>query len=159
MEVIHSNMTAILTHAILAPDTAMLKPICFFPCPFDTPLMSGLNFLRISDVHKSSKNYKRSNTCFVTVQVSHLVVLICMTYPESSDWDLLGNVVTVSSVLSPPMLVNRKKNNQWMERLKCIVCKYSTISHLHDTPLYSFLSCSRFFAFAPKPVCMQRETV
>lgn len=62
MKVIHSNVTANLTHAILAPDTAMLKPICFFPCPFDTPLTSGLNFLRISDAHKSSKNYKRPHT-------------------------------------------------------------------------------------------------
>lgn len=37
------------TNDILAPDTAMLKPVCHFPCPFDTPLILGLNFLRISD--------------------------------------------------------------------------------------------------------------
>lgn len=40
----------IWTHDILAPDTAMLKPVCHFPWPFDTPLILGLNFLRISDV-------------------------------------------------------------------------------------------------------------
>lgn len=53
MKVNHSNLTTIRTHDILAPDTAMLKPICHFPCPFDIPLMLGLNFLRISDVNKS----------------------------------------------------------------------------------------------------------
>lgn len=46
-------MTTIPTHDILAPATAMLKPLCLFPCPFDIPLMLGLNFMRISIVNKS----------------------------------------------------------------------------------------------------------
>lgn len=69
----HSNET----HAILAPDTAMLKPGC--DCPFDIPLMSGLNFLRISDVNKIGEITAEGKIAtFVTVQHCHLAVLMCI---------------------------------------------------------------------------------
>lgn len=107
------------THDILAPDTAMLKPVCHFPCPFDTPLILGLNFLRISDVKKEGLlRQKRGNTNFVTVQLCHLVVSMCIALQEGHSIEtgeacgLLGNVVTVSRVLSPPMLVNEKTDNE-----------------------------------------------
>lgn len=48
----------ISAHAILAPDTAMFKPDWFAPCPNDIPLISGLNFLRMSECKRKKKREK-----------------------------------------------------------------------------------------------------
>lgn len=53
-----------ITHAILAPDTAMLKAVCFFPTPFENPLISGLNFLSISDVRIEGIKAKEKMFCY-----------------------------------------------------------------------------------------------
>lgn len=78
-------------------------------------------------------------------------------------WDLLGNVVTVSRFLSPPMLVNEKQTMNWYVHNAVYMdfCVYAlcAVSHLHDTPLYSVLSCSRFFALAPNPVYRQKKII
>lgn len=50
-----SKLRTTLTHDILAPDTARLKPVCLFSLPSDIPLMSGLNFLRISECKQTKK--------------------------------------------------------------------------------------------------------
>lgn len=57
-----SDQRNVGTHDILAPDTAMLKPVCLFHCPFDTPLIFGLNFFRISDVKKLGNYCTRDQT-------------------------------------------------------------------------------------------------
>lgn len=56
-----SKLRSTVTHDILAPDTARLKPVCSFSLPFDIPVMLGLNFLRISECKQTKKgrNSKR----------------------------------------------------------------------------------------------------
>lgn len=68
----------------------------------------------------------------------------------------------VSRVLSPPMLLmkNKKINKDEQSECNAQICSVYTlcvVSHLHDTPLYSVGSCSRFFALAPNPAYMHKK--
>lgn len=71
----------------------------------------------------------------------------------------LGSVVTVSRVLSPPMLQEKPNKCQFgLENVTVNVTLIDTIGvfYLHDTPLYSLLRSKMFFALAPVPACKQR---
>lgn len=86
----------------------MLKPVCLVPCPFDTPLILGLNFFRISDVktvHFGQKTKKQ--LCHSPTLPSSVI-----TAKDRGRFHLLGNVVTLSSVPSPPMLMNEEQRNK-----------------------------------------------